>query len=92
MVHMSTPVKLSVVIPAYNEENRLRKTLQAVEAWASDRTGLVEVVVVDDGSRDGTLRVAESWAAGIASRETSVLQIVVSVSYTHLTLPTTPYV
>ena len=78
MVHMSTPVKLSVVIPAYNEENRLGETLEAVEGWASDGRGIVEVVVVDDGSRDDTLRVAQSWAAGVASRGNSVLPMVVS--------------
>lgn len=77
-MHVSNPVKLSVVIPAYNEENRLGETLEAVEGWASDGRGIVEVVVVDDGSRDDTLRVAQSWAAGVASRGNSVLPMVVS--------------
>jgi dolichyl-phosphate beta-glucosyltransferase len=56
-------VELSVVIPAYNEEARLPPTLQRVQDWLA-RSGLrSEILVVDDGSRDGTVRVAE--AAGV---------------------------
>jgi dolichyl-phosphate beta-glucosyltransferase len=84
-VHMSEmadlTIKLSVVIPAYNEEARLGKTLEAVEAWAAARNNLLEVVVVDDGSQDGTLRVAESWAASVPLRANSVLPIVVSAPH-----------
>lgn len=43
-------MKISVVIPVYNEENTIREIVQRVQA-----TGLVdEMVIVDDGSRDGT--------------------------------------
>jgi glycosyltransferase involved in cell wall biosynthesis len=46
---------LSVVIPAYNEERRLPATLQAVFAFLGPRSlPFLEVIVVDDGSRDGT--------------------------------------
>ncbi len=52
---------ISIIIPAYNEEKRLPSTLKMVKAYL-DRTpwDFCEVVVVDDGSRDGTVRVAES--------------------------------
>ena len=56
------PVQLSIVIPAFDEEDRLGATLRAVDEWAVGRRGRVEVVVVDDGSRDGTLAVAQAWA------------------------------
>jgi dolichyl-phosphate beta-glucosyltransferase len=58
-------LSLSVVIPAYNEEHRLPETLSRLAAFL-DRAGRsqAEVIVVDDGSRDGTARVAEQWAAG----------------------------
>lgn len=49
-------VDLSVVIPAYNEENRLGRTLDAITGHlrdAGDGTTW-EVIVVDDGSTDGT--------------------------------------
>ncbi|MYX42986.1 glycosyltransferase, partial [Streptomyces sp. SID89] len=50
-------VGLSVVIPAYNEEDRLGPSLDAVTAYLrahEDRFGPWEVVVADDGSTDGT--------------------------------------
>lgn len=51
---------LSIVIPAYNEEKRLPGTLDRVLGWL-DRQPLEfrELIVVDDGSRDGTAAVAE---------------------------------
>ncbi len=58
----TSPIQLSIVIPAYNEEDRLGATLRATDAWAAGRDGRIEVVVVDDGSTDGTLEIAETWA------------------------------
>ena len=49
-------MKVAAIIPAYNEEGRIRAVLQAL-------TGLdivAEIIVVDDGSADGTSRVARS--------------------------------
>lgn len=57
---------LTIVVPAYNEEARLPATLDAMTAWM-DRSGLdVEVLVVDDGSRDGTAAVVDARGAGDA--------------------------
>ncbi|MDX2153836.1 MAG: glycosyltransferase family 2 protein [Bryobacteraceae bacterium] len=55
---------LSIVIPAYNEERRLGETLDQVLAYL-DRNPrrFSEVVAVDDGSRDGTARLIESYSA-----------------------------
>ncbi len=56
-------VRISVVIPTFNRLADLRRTLAALE---SDRAGLpfgVEIVVVDDGSADGTSAFLEEWAA-----------------------------
>jgi dolichyl-phosphate beta-glucosyltransferase len=50
----------SVVIPAYNEALRLPPFLDTVVAYFEGRDEPYEVVVVDDGSRDGTSAVVES--------------------------------
>jgi len=58
----STPL-LSVVIPAYNEEERLPATLAGVAAFL-ERTGwTTEIVVVDDGSHDHTGALAAAAGA-----------------------------
>jgi dolichyl-phosphate beta-glucosyltransferase len=47
-------VQLSLVIPAYNEEERIGATLQHVCGYLRAQHYEAEVLVVDDGSRDGT--------------------------------------
>ncbi len=54
--------RLSIVVPAYNEEARLPATLPALAAYAARFPGGAEVLVVDDGSSDGTAAVAERFA------------------------------
>lgn len=49
---------ISIVIPAYNEELRLPGTLDRIEAF-SKGSAIGEILVVDDGSRDGTAAVVE---------------------------------
>lgn len=52
---------LSVVIPAYNEEQRLPATLDRIAAYREESPiPVVEILVVDDGSRDGTAALVES--------------------------------
>lgn len=53
-------VYLSVIIPAYNEERRLPKTLHDVVAYLARQPYAWEVVVVDDGSRDRTADVVQT--------------------------------
>jgi dolichyl-phosphate beta-glucosyltransferase len=55
-------IELSVVVPAYNEENRLAPGLRQALEYLSRRGEPFELLVVDDGSRDETIRVAESFA------------------------------
>ncbi len=54
---------LTVILPCYNEAERLPGTLQALLAHLSAAPGEVEVLVVDDGSTDATVTVAEAVAA-----------------------------
>jgi glycosyltransferase involved in cell wall biosynthesis len=54
---------ISIIIPAYNEEKRLPGTLERIAAYL-DRTewSFTEIIVVDDGSSDGTAAVGERFA------------------------------
>ena len=54
---MSPQCFLSVVIPAYKEELRLRRTLPGLRDYLKRQDYSWEVIVVDDGSPDGTSRV-----------------------------------
>ncbi|MEO8048978.1 MAG: dolichyl-phosphate beta-glucosyltransferase [Acidobacteriota bacterium] len=55
---------LSIVIPAYNEERRLPTTLDVIFAWLdADSYQHAELLIVDDGSTDGTAALVESRAA-----------------------------
>jgi hypothetical protein len=55
---------LTVILPCYNEAGRLPSTLQALLDRLSSAPGEVEILVVDDGSTDATLAVAEDAAGG----------------------------
>jgi glycosyltransferase involved in cell wall biosynthesis len=54
---------LTVVLPCYNEAERLPGTLRAYLRELSQAPGEVEVLVVDDGSTDATQAVAQAVAA-----------------------------
>lgn len=49
-----TPIHLSIVIPAFNEERRIQSTLEEILAYLRTQQYEWEVLVVDDGSRDRT--------------------------------------
>ncbi len=52
---------VSVIIPAFNEEDRIGDTLQAIKSLE----GIDQVIVVDDGSTDGTAQAAEKAGADV---------------------------
>jgi glycosyltransferase involved in cell wall biosynthesis len=56
-------MRLSVVIPAYNEARRLPQTLDDVLAYLGRQPYRAEVVVVDDGSTDETAQLARERSA-----------------------------
>jgi len=53
---------LSIVVPAYNEEKRLPESLETVASYVESRSFDVEVIVVDDGSKDATADLAERFS------------------------------
>jgi dolichyl-phosphate beta-glucosyltransferase len=55
---------LSVVIPAYNEEQRIGGSLEKVGTYLDSRSIAAEILVVDDGSADATARIAAEFLRG----------------------------
>jgi dolichyl-phosphate beta-glucosyltransferase len=58
------PTELSIIIPAFNEEKRLGATLARIRDYFETHpiAGGIEIIVVDDGSTDGTAGLAEEWS------------------------------
>ena len=51
---------ISVLIPAYNAQEHIRQCIDSVLAQTKDR---IEIVIVDDGSKDSTGKIADEYAA-----------------------------
>jgi dolichyl-phosphate beta-glucosyltransferase len=52
---------LSIIIPAYNERQRIRPTLDEILRHASENTWDVEILVVNDGSSDDTAEIIREY-------------------------------
>jgi glycosyltransferase involved in cell wall biosynthesis len=64
---------LSIVVPAYNEGTRLGKSLRAIVGYLSDYGADTELIVVDDGSTDGTADAAREELSRVSTVRTSVI-------------------
>jgi len=53
-------MKLSIIIPVYNEEKTIGEVLRAVSLWKLSGWKK-EIIVVDDGSTDGTGHIVKRW-------------------------------
>ncbi|MEF8847445.1 MAG: dolichyl-phosphate beta-glucosyltransferase [Candidatus Paceibacterota bacterium] len=58
-------IKLSVVIPAYNEEERLPSTLKSIDDYLTKQDYGYEILVVNDGSSDNTAQVTKELQSEI---------------------------
>lgn len=54
---MSKKIYLSVIVPAYNEGSRIKKTLIDIDKYLKRQNYSYEIIVVDDGSKDKTIEV-----------------------------------
>lgn len=54
--------ELSIVIPCYNEEQRLPRTIEQIERYFDGKRVSYELILVDDGSSDGTRMIMDSAA------------------------------
>jgi len=52
----------SIIIPAFNEERRLPRTLEQVFLFLQEQNYSAEVLVVENGSSDNTVQVAQQYA------------------------------
>ncbi|WP_291985355.1 glycosyltransferase family 2 protein [Luteitalea sp.] len=59
------PEPVSIIIPVFNEEGAIASTLAAVESTMQASGRLYEVLVVDDGSEDGTAGVLAGTTARV---------------------------
>ncbi len=58
-------MKLSVIIPAYNEAERLPATIDEASAWLTETFGEnFEMIIVDDGSSDETVKRVQAMMNG----------------------------
>ncbi len=58
---MNAAPEVSIVVPAYNEERRLPRTLERISAYLASDGLDAEVIVVDDGSDDRTSQIVDEW-------------------------------
>lgn len=73
-------VTLSLIIPAYNEQSRLTRMMDATLAYLrkrrqADSTFSYECIIVDDGSRDNTYEVAMQYTASEGSDVVRVMKL-----------------
>jgi len=54
----------SLIIPAYNEEQRLPKTLKRVIEWSKKINFNLEILIMDDGSTDKTVTIVKNFIKG----------------------------
>ncbi len=69
-----TGFDISIIVPAYNEEDLILGTLDGLQDYFKTRLESYEIILVDDGSRDRTLTLIEEWQA----RNPAHLKVVVN--------------
>lgn len=65
-------MKISIVVPAYNEGHRLPSTIETLRSFCERRYEDWEIIVVDDGSTDNTRAVLESLSPEIRGLHNAV--------------------
>lgn len=59
-------IDLSIIIPAYNEEERISDTLESFHQFLNEKAINYELIIVDDGSSDKTIQVVEELKTRIS--------------------------
>ena len=59
-------LELSVIVPAYNEQDRLPKMLEECVSYLEENfANKFEIIIVDDGSKDATSKTVLEWSRGL---------------------------
>jgi len=64
-------MKLSVIIPAYNEAERIKKTILSVQGYLSRQNYDWEIIVISDGSKDNTAEAARQEGVKVIDNKTN---------------------
>lgn len=59
---MESKKDLAIIIPAFNEEKRIEKTVRSIDAHLIRKKIDYEIIIVSDGSTDGTVRLIETMS------------------------------
>lgn len=62
-------MNISVVIPAYNEENRIGLTIKKVVKYLDSKFDKYEIIVVNDCSKDNTLNIVSKYAESLKEKK-----------------------
>lgn len=60
---MEQEILLSLILPAYNEEKRLPECMEKVAGFVASHTEPIEVIIVENGSRDRTYEMSCEYAS-----------------------------
>ncbi len=52
--------QVAVIVPAYNEENRIEVTIRAIDSYFQSKKISRQIIVIDDGSSDNTIQVVNT--------------------------------
>ena len=64
-IHTHPPPDLSIVIPVLNEADKILQDIQSAAEFCHGQGIVAEIVVSDDGSKDGSMEAAERGRAGL---------------------------
>ncbi|HIH32381.1 TPA: glycosyltransferase family 2 protein [Candidatus Woesearchaeota archaeon] len=60
-IKTSNRIKISIIIPAYNEESRMKSFLEEIMSFCKSKLKNYELIFVDDGSKDDTKKIFERF-------------------------------
>ena len=60
---------ISIIIPTYNEEDRIPKSLEKISEYTKNDPDKYEVIVVDDASTDNTSETAKKFESKIQNKK-----------------------